>query len=1071
MTSCVSHLTRPGSDGVRAFASVTVLVFVVAVSLLTLATLGSTRVAWRRELVLVREEEVRVAAGFALAAAENQARRELAGESTSGNPEITLPRDGAAAPPDPGTAPRRVEGGELWVQASRRPVSDGGETWHVVRDPSTGSITRRSMPSLALHCATTEELRDALLPDGVSPPQIAALQDLAVALLAAQRGLQDADDLRAFVENFASAPGALPGIDLDRLLADIDPVARLRRTNVHPTRTEGMDRGRVIGSRPSIHAGPALRQELSVEVRSTGRESRTWRAAEGRRIAHRLALRVQNDWLEPQLDQPGGVVVGAAFGPELLTDREWEPGTSHYIATPGVDPTRLDARPVAQGLSLFGDSMRARLDIVAGTLRFTELPDVSATHGPPTMDVIQWVGPRLLVGAQQPARVGFAQHQVYLEGSPASACSRFPVLVRAVCPVGGRAIVWLSDDSLALLDSRGSVLRVRGDFACDGAPIFLPLLDRWAFSSPAAGGWLLVDGELQARLVSGSGVTGRVESIVGDGVDGFFWVGQSSEQGPSWLGHTRFHGDTVVPSPGPSLDQRPVALCSFPARALAATWAQDGRYELWRVGAVALVRAGEGQVPEFRGGVVPDVGRMAFWLPSSSGVLLHHLVPRSPKELDLGAQLVLNPRAMGHVPGFRAPLVGGFDAELDDGAGGRMRVEPAGTMNLGSSALRAPDLSDLLVDGAYSSPRRGETLRYSTLASGDGTGDGVASSTPSLAEGWAEVLVKPERSAADSPEPHRPRILLRFVQHAALSFTPDSQWISQHHPSHPSPASIRAYQVIGGSQRELRITSDIVRAPAAQVWRHERSAVVIGVPWELRVWVGDPTVELPPLIVDQICPGGILESTSVVTDASESGVWTRLVWAWQAGGRAYLQLVGQDGAWASSGSPSEWSGSAFETLPRGWVLELGGVIDGEKAFKGTLQQLSIGRDASPSASPSRPLMPDPDRPGWRWVLPFEVEPGGRLLRVAALGDFSSGTDLEWRIDEWTALGLRSWFARGRQAAVPESPARSARYVVSGWLIPDESRRYTPLVEALEVTWLGAPEPWSLSPGFAPRDPP
>ncbi|MGE3164445.1 MAG: hypothetical protein AB7O52_06045 [Planctomycetota bacterium] len=1020
------------------------LFFVAALSLVALAALGTAQATSRRHVVALRERAVRRVAAVALAIAESRARAEL------------LDHHSGTATPAPPAEPD-FEG--FAVDVARDPVHDLRLRWVVERDADSGAIHQRQSPVVELAAASIDAVAAALEPYAESAAGRSTMQSLAVSLFEARGMLADADDLRAFVDHFVSQPGRSVGVRVDELLAGVDPLARLRRTNAHPTRTDGYDRGRLTRRGPPIEAGPTLVQRFTATLRQGGAEPRTWSVDRQKQVLHRIALRAQQDWLEPQLDQPGGILVGAALGPEVISDQDWDPGATEFVPTSNLAPLEVACQPRPHGLLLAGAGVRARIDDVGGLLRFVTLPPAPFAEESDDRP-IQWVPELLLVGDAERSRVGFAHESVWCGWGRPQRLTRCPARVRALCPIGGRMLVWLIDDTLLLVESDGRVTREVFDFVADGAPVWLPLLDRWAFPvRTRGGGWRLVDVDLEVSFVGGSVPGADATLVQSDGVDGVFWVAPAGTSEVAVVCHTWIATDGARTQVGPALAGPAVAMSVFPARGVVATWRSDGRYELWRSSAVALARAGDGQVPEFHGVALPDVSRMSFWIPTPSGIVRHTLRPRSLKRVEFGAQMVLPPAVHPGDATFHAPLVRGLEGELLCSDGSRVVIEPTGTLTHAASVLRAPDLSDLFVDGAYSSPLRGETLRYSTV------GHEIGEAELAIEEGSAELLVKPERRAATSADPGRPRTLLRLVQRGSISFAPDGAWIAQFHPSQPTASQIRAYQVIGPTERELRATSSIVRTPAAGSWEHQRSVTILGSPWELRVWVGEPPAELPRVVVDQAYPDGVLGSTIAVADTMEGGEWSRVGWGWSAGGRASLRIGAGESEWAADVTAAPWGGSAFRLRSRDWTAELGGEVGGAKSFKGTVQGLSLRPariDPLPAASPIF-ASASRERPAWRWVLPFTVAPGGALVRVAALGEFPAGTELEWRIDAWSAGRVESSRSRGRSAALPPRPQRASRYVVTAWLHADASGRRTPLVEAVEVSWLAAPEPWTPEP--------
>ncbi len=926
----------------RGFATPVVLLFLVAFGLLAAGVAGEAAMA-RRAVAHVRAEQAcEEALGFALALIETRLRRrfELPGAPP---PAEVFQVDGEGGIAWEGEYPpvewRRIGLETVRVRARVTRSDEPFFEESIGRDPENGRPARAQVAVIPLPEATRVEIDLALSPyfegEGASPALTAARVAFVERIDLLRRGELPPSDLDELAAALALA--GEDGLADEELLRALDPVPRLRRTNSHPSRVRGPDRG-------SLGAGlPALTPEYSgrflLEAELVPGHDRPARRRSARRtldLLERVELRFEEDWLAPSLDQPGGVARSAriALGPEEVTDFDLEPLPSQFApAPPGIDPA---------------------------------------------------------------------------------------------------ALLWRALPFGAIGEGNEGALLVRPS----GSGLEVETLERLA---AGAHPWL-------ARLRAAD-----------DAVRAAWWVEADANGVGQCLVHGRTSGDRSLVERSAPLDHEVRSLSPIAARdavlAVGENAEGEPRFSIHRPGAVSLVRAGSGTLPAPARAAVADPAGRGFYTIDDSGIGWIPLREVHAKHFDLGGYLHLLPEADPRPARLRAPLRRGLDAVL---AGGE-RIEPAGTLNRGSSVLRGPDLSDLFADGIYLSPLRDETLRFE---SGEGE---AARSALSILAGSGSLLVKPERSAPGAPEPERERILLRLEHAFDLDFHPDAEWIALHHPSHPDPAAIHSITVAGGSPRSGTAVTLVGRRPARGVWFHRREVSLAGAPWVVRVRAGVPARDLPDWSLDQLFVEEVLASEATAPDRGEGGEWQRLEWGFRAGALALLATRSGGGeataAEATSAVAGPSAASALRLEAGAWRLEIGGEL-GAKAFRGTLLDLRIDDAPPESAAAARPVFApasalDPDLV---WILPVTCPAGARIRRVVALGDLPPGTGVRWRLEARTPSGIVERTGNGRLFSPDlEILHDDSRVRLEAWLDSDGEGMRTPLIERIGVEWLRAVE--------------
>ncbi|MEM7260573.1 MAG: hypothetical protein AAF488_01190, partial [Planctomycetota bacterium] len=377
----------------------------------------------------------------------------------------------------------------------------------------------------------------------------------------------------------------------------------------------------------------------------------------------------------------------------------------------------------------------------------------------------------------------------------------------------------------------------------------------------------------------------------------------------------------------------------------------------------------------------------------------------------------------------------------DDGV--RSVILARGTLGAEPSVWRGADLSDLVVGGALSSPRRGETLRYQP------TLDGVEASLP-LVSGWGSFLIKPARAASASPDPNRERVVLRRTSEGTLRFAPSVAWILEHHPSPPPTI---ASLTIGGGERSVKVIDEVVRRPSVAQWSYRRSLVIHGPPWTVQAW--GPSGAGSVWSIDSVVPWFPDREVSV-SDTSSAGHWSRVAFGWSP---EELEFAFDT---SLSSAAHGWNANAFTFTAGAFVVEAGGSI-GEghagslppKSFDGVLRDLGFDAGTLPpfdekSVKPRRETVESGrlrSAHGRRIVTPPS---GAQWASARVHGVFPSELAVEWRVQP---LGVSpshaiTGFGRHFRSVFPPAP----RYQVELWLHEDPDSGEVPLLDAVEVEW-------------------
>lgn len=889
--------------------------------------------------------------------------------------------------------------------------------------------------------------------------------------LARRAAAVDADRLRQLVQDTLSrAPSAhVEWLSRQRasIVAALDPVSRLRRTNSHPARLfRGRDRGHVARGAVLVPAVPA-----ALTMRSANKIHRA-------PLVRRMALRTQSDWQAGSVDQPAGVVVGAPLGPEVLADADWQVGASVLVGRERAAPLAQEPAASPRGTLLALAPGAVVLDGARGAASVV-LPgrslDGSKPSSLPRMSLTRVPFVRGAVGLCSLRRGGRSwlawsadslsvAQGVRLPTQPELWQSRpLPGPIRQIIGLDGLAVAWVGNRQLLALDADGAILnrQVLPD-DIDGV-VALPL--RHSILAWTRSGWFLfdaalVDTALLLRPISGVVPVSGAE-VASDGVAGVWWL--ETTDGADRLWHATLDGLEVIVAlrpaslPGMHSSRR---LTAFPGRALVAVTDGAGQLQLWRVGATGPQLAGTGTLPYASSPRLRQLGCAASMtlLAVQRGAVWCTALHRSrPKHVDVGGHQLLAPQSEWRSRRFRAPLVNGLDAAIAPDPSHLDATETlsaSGTVNRGGSVLSAPDLSDLVCDGVLLDPRRSETVRYSTAEQG-------VDAPLSTAHGRGGILVKVASSAAECGQPERDRVLLRCTQQGRVRFSPDATWFAALHPTRPNVASILSVVRHGPGERWFTAVTEIIRQPQHQRWLHRRTMQVHGAPWHVAARLTAPGAPELTLTVDQSVPGAATTESAVV-DRCHGGVWHALGWEWSRT-RGAAMYAG-DGAAAHLSRPmdeqqqsSQRAAQArvFQFTDLDWSCEVGGAL-GDRAAHGSVQQLWL--DDRVVAAPFVPPDVTAKQPSARWVLPPVFRAGDQLLRVAAIGDFSAGTGIDWRLEEWREDGLQLFRGSGRELLSLPAPATTrTTYVLQWTLRASNDGTRTPILEGVEVEWLAAPQ--------------
>ncbi len=1094
----------------RGFALVIVLLLTLAAALLVSARYGSERAenAVLRRLGAERLEKEALA--YALALLEARLRARFADPAPIAFGEIVAGADGDAVapalvvettyPPEGVAAPGR-HAGALRVTARALPVAEPAGVRTVARDSECGATARVERRAAYLPECGSGELLEILAPHFAAPegsesdPEFAHAPLLLASLVDSVRFAasfpMDAGDLNArlgaAIEDAAAA--ALPGsalLDAERedLLLALDPRPRLRRTNSHPLRAGGRDRGRVTTAGGVLIGDFSGRFLLEARLQpAPGARAAPARAARTRiDLFERERLGFQDEWLAPGIDRLGGVVlrgaeaaVGVALGPEVEGDGDWTFGAARFVAAPAATtvlgrswtPLPEGALGVGHGSALFfwrsagagagaGDEWEAREFALGEPL--PAHPALPSARAPRAWYV---AAANDVLRVADPARAAAGTARGSLPGL--ERILRLGEEVLAIDAAGAAFLVRDDREEVLAIEPAGSLAAI--DAAARRRAVELPLLGALLFPpNEGAESWRVLARDLALVELACSAAPPAAVAPAAGGAAGVFWIAGGGAAARLVHGEVSA-GALDALAADAALDFEPQHVIALPGRRRALVVGVDesgeARAAIFRRAAGAVLFAGSAALPAYFGEGFVDARGSMLHLPAPDGFWCVPLDAEAHKRTDLGCEVLRLP-AQDLRPAFlRAPLTGDLDARLATGA----IVAASGTVNRGASTLIAGDLSDLVADGVYLSPLRNETLRYHRA---DGAPEEHCGPW-SIAEGGGALLVKPERAAADAAEPEEERVVLRAEHEFSVHFQPNAEWIAACHPGAPSASEIVAISVAGAPTRAGTATSMLRRSPAAATWSHRREVVLAGAAWVVNVRAGSPPIDLPPWTIDQALPGFALESTATLADQGAGGAWQSIAWAWNSAGAAFLE-VGGESAWDPAPPapvlPSTGEdGAVWEITTDDWCVEIGGEIGG-KAFRGTVSQLRIFEDPLSATETPERIFAAPDAagaPSLRWVTGRTVPAGSRLRRVRAECELPDGTALSWRVQllsaalggapppEFASAGSEIYFPP-EFALVPAD----TRIAVELTLRPDAKGLSTPLVDALELEWIAAP---------------
>ncbi|MFN0057777.1 MAG: hypothetical protein ACKVX7_04905 [Planctomycetota bacterium] len=999
------------------------------------------------------------------------------------------------------------------------PFSVEGEVWSraipaqcrtIARDPLDGrprTVVRevRSIPETATpDLAAAIELQLRALPETAAPLTSTGafqaaewtartLRELASDAALASDWQRVGAELRA---RLATAPlieaGAAAALEsrLDALLAVLDPVPRLRRTNAHPARVDGKDRGHFAAPGPTLSAWPSGDYRLRVDVKPAAAapgarvlptpSKSTERAIEVCRV-HRIAA--EDEANAPTLLQPGGSEKARALeGPEDLCDRHYSLGSAVELdgaaAGVAVEPECWRVLPgglIGVGRSATSAAVAPR--VIASVLARAGALQL-ATEPLPTVDApVCFVVPLLTGGFVFGATNSLwftTKRASPSAGSAPAAADAATWSVRRVAlesplvnlhSVGGKLMAVLASAELRLYYESGDLVTSKYIAGLRGGGVCLPLADAVLFPpAHAISSWTVVDANLEPHAIGGPTLDVFASELHADGCAGLWWTSSTVASSQVW--HAELVDDALEvatydlthESSGFALP--PLVSAAFANRKLLAVVGADARALLLRRTGAALAECGLVALPQRPDALRAESGgEGALWIVNATRIWRVTLAAAQPKHPEFGWQLALAPRTTTDSDrDFRAPLVGDFRATLANGA----HLIGAGTCNHGGSVLRAPDLSDLFVDGLYVSPLRGEHLSFEWEVAGASFDSGVG-----------ELWVKPERAASAEPEPEEPRALVTLRQHGSVRFTPEAEWVRRFHPA--APPVLHSFTLHGAPTRPLEATSTIERRPLDTVWCHRRTTELVGIPWRIEAWVPSSAAPRTPTrladwTIDRDDLVGDDGSTVCVPDTASAGDWTRIGWRWLNRDRAALTVdgVSPHADPAPSSEPPEFA-AAFAREFDAATLELGGAASG-RSFRGTLRALAIdwhdddGDDDA--ATLGATYEPASGLPQARLVLgPYA--PGTKLVAVHASGAFPLGTSVRWQVTEVGPSDVRSSLGEGRTMRLADAvalagapnPGFDARevstWIVALWLVPSADGERAPLIEELSAVLLSA----------------
>lgn len=806
-------------------------------------------------------------------------------------------------------------------------------------------------------------------------------------------------------ELLASRSAALPMMSESKLrtwLDRIDPVARLRRTSLHPERLSGSDRGRHAAPGVVIALGYSGRFQVqlaaSLSVRA-GRPLRSFRPALAfqREVVLWTRHRVQSQasaWDACDL-QPGGLEgAGLFIGPENREDRE--------LAWDGIES---DSGPLSSPATVA--SRRVRPLFGRGAIRWS---NEGVELEPP------W-------GVDRPS-------------------VRLGPLGTDVARIEGRLIVALETGELRLIDETGRRIRSRL-FTAESIRLYeLPLIGQVVAATDER--WLVIDRELD-DVASGS-----IESTFGagteledsNGVDGLWAMDRAARR---WVHASRSidtGGWTVRRSAPGSAAPGVEFVGALPASPCAITRFGD-RLTLWSVEDIGIRPRGSLVFPGDGGRLTLDPSGRGIWGWGGGDPVYRSFSFGRARHLDWGLQIVARPRRVQPRTGAAFVATGreSLSAEFRGEA-----IEPSGSVDSRSSVLDGPDLSDLTGRGVISAPERSEEWTFVSTAS-----DSEARRALGAFDGSFGLTLEPSRSAAQIGSSDD-AVVSRWTHRYRARFLPSAAWVAAHHPASLLVEEIASFSVTGPTTRTWTRHVELRRGPVDATWRLGRSSALSGVPWRIIVtrhsrhgagaielldpwWVDDADL-LPPAV------------ECVVADDGSAGRAQSLRAHWTISQGA----VGRLGLAMRSGEPSVTPVAplpdSVELEPLGSTLSSGGDLGG-RVFRGVIRDLWATSD--PEASADREA---PDRCRLRWVSPGLHPAGASLRRVVLEGSHSVRSRVEGSV---RLVGARSRRVAdlgsldGVAAADALSLAEPFRVVLALSWIPSEADPV--LIEAIDVeTW-------------------
>ncbi len=370
-----------------------VLLVMTALALLVLAEAQWGASERREEQHLLWQEQVRGALDYGLAVLESRLRRRLEDPTPPRPQEIFAEGEDSGLSfelsyPPPELGEDQME--PIQVSCRVRPPIHGESVDCIARDPQDGRPAAVIRSLLHLPETNLQTLAKLLEPHFQEPgPRVAAGNWLASLLHQLWRESPESWDNAAWRERFAelyvqrlppeSELRAYLEEQLPALQVGLDPYSRLRRTNAHPSRVAGKDRGayRLPGGPVSPRLSGRFVLEAELPGKSPGSRHEARRTVT---LLKRTELRFQEDWVQGEVQ-----LHDVCLGPEVISDAEYAAGEAIFIAA--TEPCQLQSfawRALATCALAVGPAMGVTVGTTGSEmrLRFFPLPESLGLVGP-----------------------------------------------------------------------------------------------------------------------------------------------------------------------------------------------------------------------------------------------------------------------------------------------------------------------------------------------------------------------------------------------------------------------------------------------------------------------------------------------------------------------------------------------------------------------------------------------------------------------------------------------------------------------------------------------------------------